>query len=219
MKLSLLIALVGLVLAGQPQTETQKASDIVVLKFRCGRYEATGHMIRSVQEPDPPMNEPIRINQIKNNEPQEVISRRDLQERREQMKAAEINAARSAQPQSTLYFYHLEVRNTSLKVVKSFAWSYQPGESPDPSDRQFYCVVKAKPSEAKEFNLYAPLAPSRVVEAAKASDKSKANSIGSVVINKIEYMDGSVWKRPGWNPATFTADATEKVVNGKCIGL
>ena len=47
MKLSLLIALVGLVLAGQSQTETQKTSDLVVLKFSCGRYEATGRMIRS----------------------------------------------------------------------------------------------------------------------------------------------------------------------------
>ncbi len=219
MKLSLLIALVGLVVAGQSQTETQKGSGLVVLKFSCGRYEATGHMIRSVQEPDPPMNEPIRINQIKGNEPQEVINRRDLQERRDQMKAAEINAARSGQPQSKLYFYHLEVKNTSLKVVKSFAWAYQPGESPDPSDRQFFCVVKAKPNEAKGFDLYAPLAPSRVVDASKAGDKPKENSIGSVVINKIEYADGSGWKRPGWNPATFSADATEKVATGKCIGL
>ena len=219
MKLSLLIALVGLVLAGQSQTETQKTSDLVVLKFSCGRYEATGRMIRSVQEPDPPMNEPIRINQTVKNEPQEVINRRDLQERQAEMKAAEINAARSGQPKSTLYFYHLEVKNTSLKVMKNFAWSYQPGESPDPSDRQFFCVVKAKTNEAKEFDLYAPLAPSRVVDASKAGDKAKENSKASVVINKIEYMDGSVWKRSGWNPATFPADATGKVANGKCIGL
>ena len=41
MKLSLLIALVGLVLTGQLQTETQKASDLIVLKFSCGRYEAS----------------------------------------------------------------------------------------------------------------------------------------------------------------------------------
>ena len=219
MKLSLLIALVGLVLTGKLQTETQKASDLVVLKFSCGRYEATGHMIRSVQEPDPPMNEPIRINQIKNNEPQEVISRRDLQERREQMKAAEINAARSAQPQSKLYFYRLDVRNAGAKVMKSFAWAYQPDETPDPFDRQFFCVVKAKPNESKGLELFSPLAPSRIVDAAKAGDKSEKNAKAKVVINKIEYVDGSAWQRPGWNPKTFSVESMEKVANGKCIGL
>ncbi len=219
MKLSLLIALVGLVLAGQSQTETQKAPDLVVLKFSCGRYEATGHMIRSVQEPDPPMNEPIRINQIKGNEPQEVINRRDLQERRAEMKAAETNAALSGQRQSKLYFYRLVVRNATTKIVKSFAWSFQTGDSPDPSDRQFYCVVKAKPDESKDFDLYTPLAPSRVVDASNSNSKSEKNPKGSVVINKIEYMDGTAWKRPAWNAATFPADATEKVATGKCIGL
>ena len=142
-----------------------------------------------------------------------------MQERRADMRAAEINAALSNQKATTIYFYHLEVKNTSTRVVKTFAWSYQPGDSPDPSDRQFFCVVKAKPSESREFDLFTPLAPSRVVDALKAGDKPKENSIGSIVINKIEYMDGSVWKRSGWNPATFPADATGKVANGKCIGL
>jgi hypothetical protein len=219
MKLSLLIALVGLVLAGQSQTETQKPSDLVVLKFSCGRYEATGHMIRSVQEPDPPMNEPIRINQIKGNEPQEVINRRDLQERRVELKTAEINASLSGQPQSKLYYYRLDVKNAGAKVMKSFAWAYQPDETPDPSDRQFFCVVKAKPNENKELHLYSPLAPSRIVDAAKAGEKSEKNAKGKVVINQIEYVDGSVWQRPGWNPKTFSVESMEKVANGKCIGL
>jgi hypothetical protein len=219
MKLSLLIALVGLVLGGQSPTETQKASDLVVLKFSCGRYEATGHMVRSVQEPDPPMNEPIRIEQVVKNEPQEVINRRELQERREQMKAVEINASRSAQPQSKLYFYRLDVRNAGAKVMKNFAWAYQPDETPDPSDRQFFCVVRAKPNESKGLQLFSPLAPSRIVDAAKAGDKSEKNAKAKVVINQIKYVDGSVWQRPGWNPKTFSVESMEKVANGKCIGL
>src|SRR3989454_7626040 len=201
------------------QTVIPKAPKMIVLKFTCGKRKSGGHMIRSVQEPDPPMNEPIRIDLTKKDEPQEVKNRRDMQERRADMRAAEINAALSNQKSPTVYFYHLEIRNTSTKVVKSFAWAYQPGDSPDPSDRQFFCAVKAKASESKEFDLFTPLAPSRVVDASKAGDKRRENSKGSVVINKIEYADGSVWKRPGWNPGTFPADATEKVVTGKCIGL
>ena len=219
--MKLLLVLAATLVAAMPpiQTVIPQAPEMIVLKFSCGKQESGGHMIRSVQEPDPPMNEPIHIDMSKKEEPQEIKNRRDLAERRADMRAAEINAALSNQKSRTVYFYHLEVRNTSTKVVKSFAWAYQPGDSPDPSDRQFFCLVKAKPSESKEFDLFTPLAPSRVVDASKAGDKPKENSIGSVVINKIEYMDGSVWKRPGWNPATFTADATGKVATGKCIGL
>lgn len=219
MKLSLVIALVGLALMAQAQTGMQGTSDLVVMKFSCGRYEARSHMIRSVQEPDPPRNEPIRIEQTRTNEPQEIKNRRDMQERRADMRAAEINAARSGQPQSRLYFYRLEVKNAGTKAVKNFAWAYQPAESPDPSDRQFFCVVKAKPNESKAFELFSPLAPSRVVDASKAGDKPEKDSKGKVIINKVEYVDGSVWQRPGWNPATFSADAIEKVASGKCIGL
>lgn len=219
MKSSLVIALVVLAVMAQAQTGMQGVSDLVVLKFSCGRYEANSRVIRSVQEPDPPMNEPIRINQPVRNEPQEVVNRRDLQERRAEMKAAEINAARSGQPQSRFYFYRLEIKNASTKAVKSFAWAYQPAESPDPSDRQFFCVVKAKPNESKAFELFSPLAPSRVVDASKAGDKPEKDSKGKVIINKIEYTDGSVWTRPGWNPATFSADATQKIETGKCVGL
>jgi hypothetical protein len=219
MKPFLVIALLVLGLMAQAQTGLQGASDLVVLKFNCGLYESRTRVIRSVQEPDPPMNEPIRINQTTRNEPQEVINRRDLQERQAQLKAAEINAAHSGQKESRLYYYRLEVKNASTKAVKNFAWAYQPAESPDPSDRQFFCVVKAKPNESKAFELFSPLAPSRVVDASKAGDKPEKDSKGKVIINKIEYMDGSVWQRPAWNPATFPADAIAKVASGKCIGL
>lgn len=219
MKLSMAIALVSLVLMPQAQTGMQSAPDLVVLKFSCGRYEAGGRVIRSVQDPDPPMNEPIRINQSVRNEPQEVVNRRDLQDRRAEMKAAEINAARSGQPQSKFYFYRLEIKNASTKAVKSFAWAYQPAESPDPFDRQFFCVVKAKSNESKAFELFSPLAPSRVVDASKAGDKPEKDAKGRIIINQIEYTDGSVWQRPGWNPKTFSVESMEKVANGKCIGL
>ncbi len=219
--MKLFAAITATLFAAMPpiQTVTQQAPEMIVLKFSCGKQESGGHMIRSVQEPDPPMNEPIRIDLTKKDEPQEIKNRRDLQERRADMRAAEINAALSNQKSPTIYFYHLGVKNTSTKVVKNFAWAFQPGDDPDPTDRQFYCAVKAKPSESKEFDLFTPLAPSRVIDAAKANNKTDKNPKGSVVINMIEYTDGTVWKRPAWNAATFPVEATDKVATGKCIGL
>ena len=220
MKLYLVLTLLALAALSPAQTGNQNAPDLVVLKFSCGRYQSSGHMIRSVQEPDPPMNEPISINPpSKANEPQEVKNRRDMQERRADMRAAEANASLSGRPASTIYFYRLQVKNFSAKVVKSFAWGYQPAAESNPFDRQFFCVVKTKPSENKEIELFSPLAPSHVVDAMKAGTKTEKTSANTVIINKIEYLDGSVWQRPGWNPKTFRAEDVQKIAPGKCIGL
>jgi len=219
MRLFLALASTILTATLPAQINTQEAPNLIVVKFTCGKYENSGHMIRSVQEPDPPMNEPIIINQERRNEPQEVKNRRDLQERRAEMRTTEINAALSKQPKSTLYFYRLGVRNTSAKGVKSFAWQYQQAASPDPFDRQFFCVVNAKPNESKQFELFSPLAPSRVVDVSRAGDKSEKYAIEKVIINQIEYMDGSFWQRSGWNAKTFSAEAVEKIASGKCVGL
>jgi len=219
MKLILASTLITLAVLSQAQTGAQTDSDLVVLKFSCGKYETGSGMIRSVQDPDPPMNEPIRINQQRKDEPQEIKNRRDMLERRADMRNAEINARLSTKKGSNLYFYRLQVKNASAKIVKSFAWEYQPTETPDPFDRQFYCAIKAKPNESKELELFSPLAPSWVVDASKAGAKTGKGSPTTVIINQIEYMDGSVWKRPGWNPKTFPAESTLKVESGKCIGL
>lgn len=219
MKLFLAFAFTVLAVLPQTQTNIQESADLVVVKFSCGKYETGGGMIRSVQEPDPPMNEPITINRIPRNEPQEVKNARDMQERRADMRVAEINASLSSKPESKTYVYRLQVKNASTKVVKSFAWEYQLSDKPDSLDRQFYCSIKAKPSESKDLELFSPLAPSRVVDASKAGQKPAKSSDAKVIINKIEYADGSVWQRQGWNPKTFADDAIQKIASGKCIGL
>ncbi len=217
MRMLLLLAFFAAsVFASQEVVQTD-APGLVILKFRCGRYERGSGMIRSVQDPGADMNEPISIQQQKN-EPQEIKNRRDMQERRAEMQASEINAALSSQKQAVLYFYRLQVQNSGTRVVKSFAWEYQPMAQPDANNRQFYCVLNAKPNEKKDYQLVSPLAPSRVVNAAKLGDKANTEN-GTVVVNKIEFIDGTEWHRPGWNILTFAPEDTSKVARGKCIGL
>ena len=218
MKFLMLSSLSLLFIATQSQTGGPQSSDLAVLKFSCGEYQRTSSMVRSVRHPDDSSNHPVRINQTARNEPQEVINRREMAQRRADMKAAEINAALSTRKNAKLYFYHLEVKNNGSRPIKSFAWEYESSGVPDPSDRQFFCVVNAKPNQKRQFDLFTPLAPSRVVNVTTASEKP-GNSKGVVVINKIEYADGTTWVRPGWNAATFSAEATLKVEAGRCVGL
>ena len=218
MKFLMLSSLSLLFIASQAQTGGPQLPDLVVLKFSCGEYQTSSSMIRSVHHPDDSSNQPVRIIQTARNEPQEVINRREMAQRRAEMKAAEVNAALSTRKNAKLYFYHLEVKNHGTRAIKSFAWEYESSGVPDPSDRHFFCVINAKPNQKREFDLYTPLAPSRVVDVTTVKEKP-GNSKGVVVINKIEYADGTIWLRPGWNAGTFSAEATQKVEAGKCVGL
>jgi hypothetical protein len=217
MRPALCLIIAALVVATQAQTEAEKTAPLAVVKFSCGIYREPNNVVRSSQDPDPPM-EPIRAMPVPpRNETAVEKSRREMNEQRVALRGVEINAALSAHKGVKLYLYHLEIRNIGTRKIKSFAWEYQSSGVSDPSDRQFYCAVNAKPNDKKDFDLLAPFAPSRVVDASSAGQKTDKK--GLVVINKVEYTDGSIWVRPGWKQATFSVEYTQKVAIGQCIGL
>jgi len=75
--------------------------------------------------------------------------------------------------------------------------------------------MKAKPKESKTFELVSPYNPIKVVQADAKTGQPKD---GKVVINRIEYADGSIWKRKGWSMLIPT-DFTDKMGNGKCVAF
>jgi hypothetical protein len=217
MRPALCFIIVTLVVTAQAQTEAPQTVPLIVIKFNAGIYREPNNVVRSSQDPDPPM-EPIRAMPVPpRNETAVEKSRREMNEQRVALRGVELNAALSAHKGVKLYLYHLEIKNIGTRKIKSFAWEYQSSGVSDPSDRQFYCAVNAKPNDKKDFDLLAPFAPSRVVDASSAGQKTDKK--GLVVINKVEYADGSIWVRPGWKQATFSAEYTQKVAIGQCIGL
>jgi len=158
------------------------------------------------------MNEPMSIKPPeRRNEPQDVKNRRDREERRADLINNERNAAQSSPRQQDYYFLRLEVKNVGPNTIKSMVWEYQPSaQTADYDLRQYLCTMKAKPRESKTFELISPFAPVKVVSADKKSQD------GKVVINRIEYADGSVWKRKGWS-VLIPAEMTDQMGNGKCV--
>jgi hypothetical protein len=197
----------------QTPTVDREESDLQVVKFSWTKYRQNGDLIRSVQDPGPSMNEPMAIKPpTSRNEPQEVRNRRDREERRAEMLTAERNAAQSSSPRKQdYYFLRLEVKNVGSNTIKSMVWEYQPSAETAAYDlRQYICTMKAKPKESKTFELMSPVAPVKVVSA------DKKDQDGKVVINRIEYADGSVWKRKGWS-VLIPAELTDQMANGKCV--
>lgn len=211
MKVLLLTTLVLLFSFQQTPTVDREEADVVVLKFSWSKFRTNNDLIHSVQDPGPSMNEPIRVNQTSKNEPSEVRNRRDMQERRAEMISAERAAVQSSERKQDQYRLRLEVKNVGTNTIKNMVWEYQPAaETADYELRQYVCTMKAKPSESKTFELITPSSPVKVVSAEKKAQE------GKVVINRIEYADGSVWKRKGWS-ILIPRETTDQLENGKCL--
>jgi hypothetical protein len=161
------------------------------------------------------MNEPIRIKPPEpKNESQEVKNRRDMNERRAEMKATVDAAKSSKQQDADQYLLQLEVRNVGTNVTKTIVWEYQPtAKATEYALRQYVCNVKAKPKESKKFEMLSPSNPVKVIEADLETGKTKD---GRVVINRIDYADGTMWKRKGWS-VLIPPETIHDLGNGKCL--
>lgn len=189
--------------------------DLVVVKFNWNKIRMNNDLIHSASDPGPAMNEPISIKPTPpKNESQDIKNRRDMLERRAEMKATVDAAKRPPQKDSDQYLLQLQVKNVGTNVIKTIVWEYQPSARASQYQlRQYVCNVKAKPQESKKFELLSPSNPVKVIEADAETGQTKD---GKVVINRIDYADGTVWKRKGWS-VLIPPDTIEGLGNGKCL--
>ena len=210
MKLLPLTTLILLIpLQQMPTVVNREEADLTVVKFSWSKYHPSSNL--SAIDPGPPLNEPVSLKPPSSaNEPSRIRSGRDIQERRAAMVMAEQNG-KAVPRQQDYYMMRMEVKNVGDNTIKSIVWEFQPAvQTPDYELKQYICKVKTKPNESKSFELMTPFAPVKVVSADKKAQD------GKVVINRIEYADGSIWKRKGWS-VIIPAEMTEQMGNGKCM--
>ena len=134
--------------------------------------------------------------------------------------------ARSTKPKSTDGFaYKVKVQNAGKKLVEIVFWEYQIADPADPSlvaRRQFLCGVNIAADKSKELEGFSMSGPGAV------NVNTLANEAGNplkekVVINRVEYADGSIWQRKDWNMAevktSYERVLREQWVPGTCKGL
>ena len=133
--------------------------------------------------------------------------------------------ARETKTQTEGFTYQGKVQNNSGKAVAVVFWEYQFREKGNPairSRRQFVCVAKLKPTKTRDLELFTLAAPSSVVSVKALSKKSEPTFDESVIINRVEFEDGSTWQRKDWNyddvkPTPNTASNAKK--QQMCRGL
>jgi hypothetical protein len=100
--------------------------------------------------------------------------------------------------------YVVEVQNTSSKVIEGVFWEYQFVDRSNPANvtrRQFLCGVKIKPDKEKELQVFSLSGPSDVINVKNLAKATENAFQEKVVINRVEYADGSTWQRKDWNAA------------------
>ena len=196
------LLLLAFALTLQQQTVDREEPDLSVVKFSWAKEKQKVSVIRGAQNPGGPITTPI---------PSDA---RDHQSRIGDLRTMEKKAENSAE---TLplpsYQLRLELKNIGTSVVRSLAWQYKPTAMPeDYQPKQYLCALEVKPKEKKLLELWTPYAPVKVIS---VDERSNALKDGEVVINKIEYTDGSVWTRRGWNNK-LPANASQKLAEGTC---
>jgi len=200
MKAILLLFLSLTLVTALAQQQAAERSDLVVVKFSWARDVQRSSMIRGAQNPRGSISTPITDD-------------RDLSSRRADMQVMEKKAATSTQTGSPSYQLRLEVKNDGPNEIRGFAWEFRPAAGPDDYEpKQYLCALRVKAKEKRMLELWTPYAPVKVITVDARKDALKD---GAVVINKIDYVDGSVWTKHGWN-IQLPADSLKKLADGTC---
>ena len=113
-----------------------------------------------------------------------------------------------------LFRYRVSLKNTGIRIVKAVVWDYQASDTDQFNDavhRQFRCTAKMKPNQSQRFEGFSVLPPTRVITA--AGDKSFSER---VILNRIEYTDGTSWQRAEWREPEVTSTYSSR---GNCQQL
>lgn len=100
------------------------------------------------------------------------------------------------------FAYRVKFQNASAQVIEVLFWEYQFKESSNPATvarRQFLCGVQVKPGKDKEVQAFSLSGPSNVITVGGLANKSGTLFAEDVVINRVEYADGTIWQRKDWN--------------------
>jgi hypothetical protein len=137
---------------------------------------------------------------------EEIRNRSSIENRSRDMLELEQDVMREAQNSkpTDMFRYRVSLKNTGLKMVKLVIWDYQASYTDDFADsshRLFRCSAKIKPNQSERFEGFSILPPIRVVNAAETPKTFRER----IVIDRIEYDDGSSWRRSTWHEPEVVA--------------
>jgi hypothetical protein len=227
--LLLLSLLLTLLIPFQSQTSTNEGSPLTVTNFKWSRAR------RAIQTPEVEGNAPARAmipqnrNFARNSRINEPPGARDpnadtLDGRSAAMDKSVAEARAPKSEPMDGYAYRVKVQNPGSKVVEIVFWEYRFYDPANPdlvARRQFLCAVNIGAGKGKELEGFSLSGPSDVVNVNTLNSGTPLKE--EVLINRVEYTDGSMTQRKAWNFAevkgSYDRALREPWLPGMCKGL
>jgi hypothetical protein len=115
------------------------------------------------------------------------------------------------------YTYLLKIQNVSPKIIQTVIWEYrfiEVGSDTNVTRRTFMCGGEIKPERQREMNIFSLVGPSEVVNVKNLGKDSGNKFRAAVIINRVEYADGTFWQRSGWNVDIYKIPPDPKMRTG-----
>lgn len=97
---------------------------------------------------------------------------------------------------TAIYFYNAKIKNNTGKEIQAIAWDYvffASGTKNEVGRRQFANKIKISPGKTGSLKVRSASPPTGSISAT-ANKKSRPRYDEEVIIQTIEYADGSIWK-------------------------
>jgi hypothetical protein len=189
-----------------PSPQTDEDSSIVVVSYK---WTKTRQVLEHVDSADiRPAREMILQNKssqrnVAANDPLGTRDRnRETIDGRSATIDKNVQESRTPQPKPfNAFAYKIKLQNPTPQAVDVLFFEYQFIDRTNPQNvtvRQFLCAANIKPGKEKEIQAFSLAGPSEVVNVDTLANKSTNPFEEKVVINRVEYSDGSIWQRKGW---------------------
>lgn len=97
----------------------------------------------------------------------------------------------------TSYVYEVKFKNNGQKAIRTITWEYvfsEPETKQELGRRQFISKANIDPGKTKTLISNSGAPPTDTINAARADKKLRDQFAEQIVIQKIEYVDGSIWQ-------------------------
>jgi hypothetical protein len=97
-----------------------------------------------------------------------------------------------------VFTYKVSLRNDGAKAIRAVDWDYvffDKGTRREVGRRQFASAAKIAPGKSKELSVSASQPPARTVSVQTINAKERDALDGRIEIVRVEYADGTIWKR------------------------
>lgn len=190
-----------------PSPQSQQGSSLIVVTYKWTR---TRQVMEKTDTPNTapaaamiPQNKNFQRN-VRVNEP---VGTRDpnLDTTDGRSATMEKNVQESRIPQAKpvdAFAYKIKVKNPTTQAADIVFWEYQFIERANPQSitrRQFLCAANITPGKEKEIQAFSLSGPSDVVSVNTLASNAAQPFDEKVLINRVEFTDGSIWQRPDWN--------------------